>query len=125
MKTSPLATTIMALLSTASLAYAGDMGDMNMKNMNAMPMTDSMTEKMNMQVHHATGVVTKIDKSAGRVTISHGPIKTIPWPAMTMGFPVKDKKMLNQISVGEKVDFDLTPIGKDEFMVVQIRPAHG
>ena len=114
----------MVLLSTASLAYAGDMGDMNMKSMNDMPMTERIDGKMNMQVHHATGVVTKMDKSAGRVTISHGPIKTIPWPAMTMGFPVKDKKMLDQISVGEKVDFDLIPIGKDQFMVAHIMPAH-
>ena len=124
MKNSLLTSTIMVLLSTTSLSYAGDMGDMNMKNMNGMPMTESMNGQMNMQIHHATGVVTKMDKSAGRVTISHGPIKTIPWPAMTMGFSVKDKKMLDQISVGEKVDFDLIPIGKDQFMVAHIMPAH-
>ena len=122
MKISHMTLTIMVLLSTASLAYAGDMGDMNMKSMNDMPMTERIDGKMNMQVHHATGVVTKMDKSAGRVTISHGPIKTIPWPAMTMGFAVKDRKMLNHVTVGEQVNFDLLPTGQDQFVVVRITP---
>ncbi len=116
-KTFHITPMILILFSAAGLTYAGDM------NMPGMPMPEASDGKMNMQVHHATGVVTKVDPDAGRITISHGPIQTIPWPAMTMGFPVKDRKMLDAVTVGEKVDFDLAPTGQDRFMVVRIRPA--
>ncbi len=61
-------------------------------NMTAMPgMTD--------------GEVRKIDKEAGKITIKHGEIKHMDMPGMTMVFSVKDKAALENVEVGQKIQF--------------------
>ena len=56
------------------------------------------------------GTVTAIDAAAGKITLDHGPIAELEWPAMKMGFGVKPE-MLKDIAVGDKVDFNLTVTG--------------
>ena len=52
------------------------------------------------------GEVRKIDESAGKITLKHGPIKNLGMDeGMTMVFRVKDPDMLKQVSVGDKVKF--------------------
>ena len=53
----------------------------------------------------ASGEVKQIDKSAGKITIKHGPLANLDMPPMTMVFRVKDAAMLDQVTVGDKVDF--------------------
>ena len=50
------------------------------------------------------GMVKKIDKSAGKVTVSHGPLPN-GMPAMTMVFKVKDMAWLDQMRDGCKIRF--------------------
>jgi Cu(I)/Ag(I) efflux system periplasmic protein CusF len=53
------------------------------------------------------GQVTKIDTSAGKITLKHGPIKKLDMDeGMTMVFRVQDSAMLKQVKVGDKVKFD-------------------
>jgi Cu(I)/Ag(I) efflux system periplasmic protein CusF len=53
------------------------------------------------------GQVTKIDESAGKITLKHGPIKKLEMEdGMTMVFRVQDPSMLKQVKVGDKVRFD-------------------
>ena len=53
------------------------------------------------------GQVTKIDESAGKVTLRHGPIKKLEMDdGMTMVFRVQDPAMLKGVKVGDKVKFD-------------------
>ena len=53
------------------------------------------------------GQVTKVDLSAAKVTIKHGPIPKLDMEyGMTMVFAVSDKKMLNTVKAGDKVKFD-------------------
>ena len=53
------------------------------------------------------GQVTKIDESAGKITLKHGPIKKLDMTeGMTMVFRVQDPAMLKQVKVGDKVRFD-------------------
>ena len=53
------------------------------------------------------GHVTKIDESAGKITLKHGPIKKLEMEdGMTMVFRVQDPAMLKQVKVGDKVKFD-------------------
>ena len=61
--------------------------------------------------HKGTGVVRKSDIAGGKVTIAHDPIKSMEWPAMTMSFTAKDKKMLEGIKPGAKVEFDFVQQG--------------
>lgn len=53
----------------------------------------------------STGEVRKIDKSAGKMTIKHGPLQNIGMDAMTMVFRVKDPAMLDQVKAGDKINF--------------------
>jgi Cu(I)/Ag(I) efflux system protein CusF len=50
-------------------------------------------------------VVKKVDKSAAKVTLSHGPLTNLGMPAMTMAFRVKDAAWLGQMKDGDKVRF--------------------
>ena len=73
-----------------------------MKGMNMTPKTSA--KAANPATHETTAVVKKVDAANGKVILSHKPIKTLNWPAMTMRFAVKDKALLQQLSVGSKVD---------------------
>lgn len=52
------------------------------------------------------GTVKKVDVSAGKMTIIHGPIKNLKMEAMTMVFRVSDPAMLKQVKAGNKIMFD-------------------
>jgi Cu(I)/Ag(I) efflux system membrane fusion protein len=64
-----------------------------------------------------TGKVVNIDVAAGEVTLNHDPIAELGWPAMTMGFKVKDTSQLKQLRAGDRVDFDLMA-GPDETYLI-------
>jgi Cu(I)/Ag(I) efflux system protein CusF len=55
----------------------------------------------------AAGQVTKVDQSAGKITIKHGPIKKLGMDeGMTMVYRAQDPKMLKAVKAGDKVTFD-------------------
>lgn len=56
------------------------------------------------------GTVTAIDKTAGTITLNHGPIPEAKWPAMTMAFKAAPA-ITDAAKVGDKVDFDLKLVG--------------
>lgn len=59
------------------------------------------------QAEAVQGEVRKIDEAAGKITLRHGPIKSLGMDdAMTMVFRVKDPAMLKQVKVGDKVQFE-------------------
>ena len=53
----------------------------------------------------ADGEVRKVDKDAGKITLKHGPIKSLDMPPMTMVFQVKDRALLDKVKAGDKVKF--------------------
>ena len=57
------------------------------------------------QAPQASGEVTKIDKANSRITLRHGEIKNLDMPPMTMNFRVRDGKMLDAVTVGDRVRF--------------------
>jgi|SRR5687768_2486449 Cu(I)/Ag(I) efflux system periplasmic protein CusF len=63
--------------------------------------------------HQATGTVKKVDAGKGVVTLAHDPVKSLKWPAMTMGFTVKDKALIDKLQPGKKVEFEFVQQGKD------------
>ncbi len=54
----------------------------------------------------AHGEVTKVDPTAGKVTLRHGPIKNLDMDSMTMVFRVADPVMLRSIKPGDRVQFE-------------------
>ncbi|MDA9498359.1 copper-binding protein [Bradyrhizobium sp. CCBAU 11357] len=54
-----------------------------------------------------SGEVKKIDEGAGKITLKHGPAKSLGMDdPMTMVYRVKDAAMLRQVKVGDKVTFE-------------------
>ena len=66
-----------------------------------------------------TGLIQRIDKERGTVTIKHGPIQGLDMSAMTMSFPVKVEAMLAKLQPLQKVDFELRYDGKD-YLITKI-----
>jgi|SRR5450432_1581377 len=53
------------------------------------------------------GQVTKVDLSAGNVTIKHGPIKKLDMDhGMTMVFHAQDPDLIKTVKAGDKIKFD-------------------
>lgn len=97
-----------------TIADAGmNMDGMDMKEMKMMktPVT-----------HRGTGTVRKIDAAKGTVTLAHGPIASLNWPAMTMSFKLKDAALAQGIKAGDAVDFELVRSGSD-YLVTRLQPS--
>lgn len=60
------------------------------------------------QASTVNGEVKKIDETAGKITLKHGPIKSLDMEedSMTMVFRVQAPGMLKSLKVGDKVKFD-------------------
>ena len=68
----------------------------------------------------ANGEVVKVDQSAGKITIKHGPIKKLNMDdGMTMVFKASDPAMLKQVKQGDKIKFDADNVN-GQFTVTKI-----
>lgn len=63
------------------------------------------------QTAEGQGVVKAVDAKAGTVTIAHGPIAALNWPAMVMKFRVEKASVLDGVTDGKTVHFVLKNIG--------------
>ncbi|KGH21597.1 copper-binding protein [Comamonas thiooxydans] len=140
MKLVSTATLIAALsFSAATFAQSGDMGNMKMEGkgmQNCMDMKDmdakncqNMMKGMDAKgtakatkstAHEADAVVKEFDATQGKVTLAHGPVKSLGWPAMTMAFGVKDKALFDKLAVGTKVHVGFKKEG-DEYVVTSVK----
>jgi len=69
------------------------------------------------------GQVTKVDESAGKITIKHGPLKKFDMEdGMTMVFRAGDPAMLKTVKAGDKVKFVPDRIN-GQFTVTKIEKA--
>jgi membrane fusion protein, copper/silver efflux system len=73
--------------------------------------------------HSGEGTVTAVDPARASVTLAHGPIASLKWPAMSMDFKVKDAAQLRAVKPGQKVVFDLTGEAGGEYVIVRIQAA--
>ena len=51
------------------------------------------------------GIVKKVDKASGKITITHGPLLNLDMPAMTMVFRVSEAAWLDQLQAGRTIRF--------------------
>jgi Cu(I)/Ag(I) efflux system protein CusF len=67
------------------------------------------------------GEVTKVDPSAGKITIKHGPIKKFDMDdGMTMVFRANDPAMLQAVKPGDKVKFEPERVN-GQFTIMKIQ----
>ena len=83
----------------------GKTNDMEMRKDKSMP-----SEKM----PKGRGKVIDVDVKSNHITLNHAPIAELGWPAMTMGFKVKDNKQLTKLKAGDDVEFDLKAEASDK-----------
>lgn len=66
------------------------------------------------------GEVTKVDESAGKLTIKHGPMKKFDMEGgMTMVFRANDAAMLKQVKPGDKIKFEADKVN-GQFTVMKL-----
>ncbi len=72
------------------------------------------------QTHYGVGTVTIIDSKGKRIELKHGPIKSIGWMGMKMFFAVADGELLDEVEVGDKVDFDFIETRDKRYVITDI-----
>ncbi len=73
--------------------------------------------------HRGAGKVESIGKD--EITLSHGPIPTLNWGPMTMGFSVPPNGLPKNIAVGDTVSFEFRQAKDGTFEITSITPAAG
>ncbi len=73
--------------------------------------------------HRGEGSIESVDAARATVTLAHGPIASLKWPAMTMDFRVKDPALLRALKPGQKIAFEIVEESAGEYVIVRIQPA--
>lgn len=66
-----------------------------------------------------TGKVVNVDHAGGRVTLAHGPIAELEWPAMTMSFRFADPDVVHTLAAGDTIRFRMRPKPEDGEYVIE------
>ncbi len=109
--------TVAAALIAGSLAIQSGASFAQMGNM---PMSKD-APKAAAKTASGTGTVVALNAAGKKVTLDHGPMPDIDWPAMKMEFAVAPSVDLTKVKTGEKVRFTLTGSGKT-YTVQSISP---
>ena len=72
--------------------------------------------------HRAEGTVDEFDAGTGMLTVSHGPVETLKWPAMTMEFKSANTGLLKDLKPGARIDFEFVERGQGEWVITAIKP---
>ena len=71
--------------------------------------------------HRGDGRIERIDN--GEITLSHGPIPSLKWGPMTMGFKLPPGRLPKNAKVGDAVSFEIVPINDGQYEITKIAPA--
>jgi len=72
--------------------------------------------------HKAEGTVDSIDAKNGTLSLNHGPVATLKWPAMTMAFKAANASLLGGLKPGQSVRFEFVERQPGDFVVTSIAP---
>jgi Cu(I)/Ag(I) efflux system periplasmic protein CusF len=73
----------------------------------------------------ATGTVNSVNAAGHKLNLSHGPISTIGWPAMTMDCAVAPSIDLNAVNPGTRIRFEMEKGPDGSYVIQSIAPAGG
>ena len=71
--------------------------------------------------HQASGKVDGIDLKAGTVSIEHGPVASLKWPAMTMEFKAANGALLKGLKPGARIEFEFVERGQGEWVITSLK----
>ena len=90
--------------------------------LNGLGQTTKVTApEANKTVHQAEGVIEGLDAKAGLIKISHGPVESLKWPAMTMEFKVANSGLLKGLTSNSHVVVDLVERQPGDFVITGIK----
>ncbi len=69
--------------------------------------------------HQAKGILEAIHGD-GTVSITHGPIKSLGWPGMTMDFPLSNASLVEGIRPGSAISFELVERQPGEWVITRM-----
>ena len=72
--------------------------------------------------HHAEGSLESIDLKAGTVSIRHGTIASLKWPAMTMDFALANPALVQGLKPGAKVAIEIVERTPGEWVITSLKP---
>jgi Cu(I)/Ag(I) efflux system membrane fusion protein len=73
--------------------------------------------------HHGEGTVDSLDPKTNAVSIAHGPVPTLKWPAMTMEFKLANASLAAGLKIGSRVSFDFVERAPGEYVITKVEPA--
>jgi Cu(I)/Ag(I) efflux system membrane fusion protein len=71
--------------------------------------------------HHADGKIDSMDAREQTVSIAHGPVASLKWPAMTMEFKVANATLLKDLKPGTKLSFEFVERQPGEWVITSIK----
>ncbi len=73
--------------------------------------------------HHAEGKLLSMDLAAGTVSVSHQPIPSLKWPAMTMDFVLANPALVQGLKPGAKIAIEIVERSPGEWVITSLKPA--
>ncbi|MBK9236784.1 MAG: efflux RND transporter periplasmic adaptor subunit, partial [Rhodoferax sp.] len=73
--------------------------------------------------HRAEGTVDEIDAKAATLSISHGAVASLKWPAMTMEFKLANGALLKGLQPGSAIAFEFVERQAGEWVITSLKPA--
>jgi Cu/Ag efflux protein CusF len=73
------------------------------------------------EAHKGMGVIKSVDAKGKKLNLAHDPIPSLKWPAMTMDLAIADAKLLKNLKPGAKVEFELKPGEKGQYVISAIK----
>lgn len=67
----------------------------------------------------ASGTVVAVDHELGRVTIDANPIEELKLPALGLAFVVYDRRIMDRLRAGRKIEFEFIRQGRN-FVLVRV-----
>ena len=72
--------------------------------------------------HQASGTLDAIDAKAGSVTVTHGPVASLKWPAMTMDFVLANPALTEKLKTGSAVSIEFVERKPGEWVITRMEP---
>jgi Cu(I)/Ag(I) efflux system membrane fusion protein len=62
-----------------------------------------------------------VDAAAGTISLNHGPVASLKWPAMTMEFTVANQSLLRGLKPGAKVAVEFVERQPGEWVITAVK----
>ena len=86
-----------------------------------MPSQTSNSQPWSNIIIEGKGIIKAIHTSGNSVTLQHEPIPILSWPEMTMDFSIDKNVALNQLKVGDHVQFTFRKEDDNKYVITDIK----